>query len=82
MFVQMRSPFSGKWLKIEIEDGRIAEFGDAAWPDITHVSSTIAAATDDEPATTPVSGDRRRERGRTVIGALAQPAQRAFPFRP
>jgi hypothetical protein len=42
MFVQMRSPFSGKWLKIDIEDGAIAEFRDAAWPDIPYVSSTIA----------------------------------------
>ena len=41
MFGQMRSPFSGKWLKIDIEDGTIAEFGDAAWPDIPHVSTTI-----------------------------------------
>ena len=41
MFVQMRSPFSGKWLKIDAEDGVITEFGNAAWPDIPHVSSTI-----------------------------------------
>ena len=41
MFVQMRSPFSGKWLKIDAEDGVIIEFGNAAWPDIPHVSSTI-----------------------------------------
>jgi hypothetical protein len=41
MFVQMRSPFGGKWLKIDAEDGVIIEFGNAAWPDIPHVSSTV-----------------------------------------
>ena len=42
MVVQMRSPFGGKWLKIDADDGVIVEFADVAWPDIPHVSPTIA----------------------------------------
>jgi hypothetical protein len=41
MFMQMRSPFGGKWLKLYVDDGVIVEFADVAWPDIPHASSTI-----------------------------------------
>ena len=34
MLVQMRSPFSGRWLKIDAEDGTIVEVAPAEWLDI------------------------------------------------
>ena len=37
MLVQMRSPFSGQWLKIDAEDGTIIEFAAMAWQDIPHL---------------------------------------------
>jgi hypothetical protein len=37
MFVQMRSPFSRKWLKIDAEDGSIVELAWAAWQDLPHL---------------------------------------------
>ena len=37
MFVQMRSPFSGQWLKIDAEDGSIIESAEVAWQDIPHL---------------------------------------------
>lgn len=42
MFVQMRSPFSGQWLKIDDEDGSIVEIAWAAWLDIPHLRVTGA----------------------------------------
>jgi hypothetical protein len=37
MLVQMRSPFTGRWLKINPENGAIVEVALAAWQDIPHL---------------------------------------------
>jgi hypothetical protein len=37
MFVQMRSPFSGQWLKIDAKDGSIIEFAGVTWQDVPHL---------------------------------------------
>ena len=39
MFVQMRSPFGGRWLKIDAENGSIVDFAEVAWRDIPHMSA-------------------------------------------
>jgi hypothetical protein len=37
IFVQMRSPFTGRWLKINPDNGAIVEVALVAWQDIPHL---------------------------------------------
>ena len=41
MFVQMRSPFTGKWLRVDADDGAIVESAQAAWPGIPHLPRVL-----------------------------------------
>ena len=66
MLVQMRSPFSGQWLKIDAEDGSIIELAEVGWQDIPQLPA-IAMPSQGYPTTSPrgptVAECRSREAG-------------------
>jgi hypothetical protein len=55
IFVQMRNPFTGRWLKINPDNGAIVEVAWAAWQDIPHLPISDAP-----PPVHPMSGADRR----------------------
>jgi hypothetical protein len=58
MFTQMRSPFSGKWVKIDADDGTIVECADAAWPDFPHVRMIALPPSQEVPRALPLRRPR------------------------
>jgi hypothetical protein len=75
MFVQMRIPFSGRWLKIDAEDGTIDEVAWGCVPGYSALTCDCAAAAPSTgPETAASQSDRcRRERGCPVPRRSGRP---------
>jgi len=74
MLVQMRSPFSGQWLKIDAEDGSIIELAEVGWQDIPQLPAIAMPAAIprlpyDEPPR-PHGRGMPFTRGRRIAGAM------------